>query len=76
MSSSALVHTSGSHQAPLRPPAGVYYEQNKLELAIQTYTRALQLEPNFPEAYNNLVSVRGQGHDHGCLHSSTSGSAQ
>jgi cytochrome c-type biogenesis protein CcmH/NrfG len=39
----------------------VYYEQNKLELAIQTYTRALQLEPNFPEAYNNLVRGTGTG---------------
>jgi hypothetical protein len=27
-----------------------------MELAIQTYTRALQLEPNSPQVYNNLVS--------------------
>ena len=34
--------------------AGVYYEQGKLEQAIATYREALLLEPNFPEAYNNL----------------------
>ncbi len=32
----------------------MYYEQGKLEQAIATYREALLLEPNFPEAYNNL----------------------
>ena len=43
---------------PLPPPlsshAGIYYEQGKLEAAIAMYQKALALEPNFPEAYNNL----------------------
>lgn len=34
--------------------AGIYYEQGKLDHAIASYQKALQLEPNFPEAYNNL----------------------
>lgn len=34
--------------------AGVYYEQGKLDMAIQTYQDAITREPNFPEAYNNL----------------------
>ena len=34
--------------------AGVYYEQGKLDLAVQTYQEAISREPNFPEAYNNL----------------------
>ena len=34
--------------------AGVYYEQGMLMEAIQTYQQAIALEPNFPEAYNNL----------------------
>ena len=32
----------------------VYYEQGKLDMAIQTYQEAITREPNFPEAYNNL----------------------
>ena len=34
--------------------AGVYYEQGKLQLAIDTYRQAIAHEPHFPEAYNNL----------------------
>ena len=34
--------------------AGVYYEQGKLNEAIQSYQEAIAREPNFPEAYNNL----------------------
>ena len=34
--------------------AGVFYEQGKLNEAIQTYQEAISREPNFPEAYNNL----------------------
>lgn len=33
---------------------GVYYEQGKLNEAIQSYQEAIAREPNFPEAYNNL----------------------
>ncbi len=36
------------------PGAGVYYEQGKLNEAIQSYQEAIAREPNFPEAYNNL----------------------
>ena len=32
----------------------MYYEQGKLNEAIQTYQEAISREPNFPEAYNNL----------------------
>lgn len=35
-------------------PTGIYYDQGKLALAIKTYNQAIQIEPNFPEAYNNL----------------------
>ena len=38
----------------MAPAAGVYYEQGKLNEAIQTYQEAISREPNFPEAYNNL----------------------
>ena len=34
--------------------SGVYYEQGKLNEAIQSYQEAIAREPNFPEAYNNL----------------------
>lgn len=32
----------------------MYYEQGKLNEAIQSYQEAIAREPNFPEAYNNL----------------------
>ena len=32
----------------------MFYEQGKLNEAIQTYQEAIAREPNFPEAYNNL----------------------
>ena len=34
--------------------ASVYYEQGRLDLAIETYKTAIQLQPNFPDAYCNL----------------------
>ncbi len=42
-----------TNQNANRPP-GIYYEQGKLDAAIDAYQRALAAEPNFPEAYNNL----------------------
>ncbi len=32
----------------------MYYEQGKLQLAIDMYRQAIAHEPHFPEAYNNL----------------------
>ncbi|OQS05600.1 UDP-N-acetylglucosamine-peptide N-acetylglucosaminyltransferase, partial [Thraustotheca clavata] len=34
--------------------AGSYFDANQVELAITTYRTAIQLEPNYPDAYNNL----------------------
>ncbi len=34
--------------------ASSYFDENKIELAITTYQKAIQFEPNFPDAYNNL----------------------
>jgi protein O-GlcNAc transferase len=31
--------------------ACVYYEQGLIDLAIDTYRRAIDLQPNFPDAY-------------------------
>ena len=42
------------HQWLLLLHVGVYYEQGKLNEAIQSYQEAIAREPNFPEAYNNL----------------------
>ncbi|VDN45416.1 unnamed protein product, partial [Dibothriocephalus latus] len=37
--------------------ACVYYEQNLIDLAIETYKRAIELQPNFPDAYCNLANA-------------------
>jgi len=35
----------------------VYYEQGLVDLAIDTYKRAIELQPNFPDAYCNLANA-------------------
>lgn len=37
--------------------ACVYYEQGLIDLAIDTYRRAIELQPNFPDAYCNLANA-------------------
>lgn len=37
--------------------ACVYYEQGHLDLAIETYKRAIELQQNFPDAYCNLANA-------------------
>lgn len=37
--------------------ASVYYEQGRLDLAIETYRTAIQLQPNFPDAFCNLANA-------------------
>lgn len=46
--------------------ACVYYEQGLIDLAIDTYRRAIDLQPNFPDAYCNLANAykeKGQVQD-------------
>lgn len=37
--------------------ACVYYEQGLIDLAIDTYRRAIELQPHFPDAYCNLANA-------------------
>ena len=37
--------------------ACVYYEQGLIDLAVDTYRRAIELQPNFPDAYCNLANA-------------------
>lgn len=37
--------------------ACVYYEQGLIDLAIDTYRHAIELQPNFPDAYCNLANA-------------------
>jgi len=37
--------------------ACVYYEQGLVDLAIDTYKRAIELQSNFPDAYCNLANA-------------------
>ena len=37
--------------------ACVYYEQGLVDLAVDTYKRAIELQPNFPDAYCNLANA-------------------
>uniref|UniRef100_A0A8C1YIU2 UDP-N-acetylglucosamine--peptide N-acetylglucosaminyltransferase 110 kDa subunit n=1 Tax=Cyprinus carpio TaxID=7962 RepID=A0A8C1YIU2_CYPCA len=37
--------------------ACVYYEQGLIDLAIDTYRRAIELQPHFPDAYCNLANI-------------------
>ena len=39
--------------------ACVYYEQGLIDLAIDTYRRAIELQPNFPDAYEKARKTRG-----------------
>jgi len=45
--------------------ACVYYEQRFIDLAIDTYRKAIELEPHFPDAYCNLANaLKEQGFAH------------
>ena len=46
--------------------ASVYYEKGQLPIAVRTYREALVLQPDFPDALNNLgncLKERAQPHD-------------
>jgi tetratricopeptide (TPR) repeat protein len=34
--------------------ASCFYDEGNMEMAVKLYKHAIQLEPNFPDAYNNL----------------------
>lgn len=38
--------------------ASIYYEQGQLDLAILHYSQAITCDPQFVEAYNNLVGMK------------------
>ena len=44
--------------------ACVYYEQGLIDLAVDTYRRAIELQPNFPDAYCNLANALKVLFDH------------
>ncbi|RVE46689.1 hypothetical protein evm_008652 [Chilo suppressalis] len=49
-----LTSTSGVLQGNL---ACTYYKQGFIDLAIETYRRAIELQPDFPDAYCNLANA-------------------
>ncbi|MCP9259053.1 hypothetical protein DINM_002031 [Dirofilaria immitis] len=53
----ARIFDSGNHAVVHGNLACVYYEQGLIDLAIDMYRKAIDLQPNFPDAYCNLANA-------------------
>lgn len=51
------LNLSPSHAVVHGNLACVYYEQGLVDLAVDTYKRAIELQPHFPDAYCNLANA-------------------